>query len=159
MAHHYHFKKGMTVYSNINLNFPFVKITREDLLDYANKKDMFKNSFFLIDEFAIFIGDARRSHSHRNVLLSYFIVMTRKLGIVLALCSQTWNMIEKRVRENTDIFVFCKSYKIEGGVTLIKNELEASNGKKSTLYFEGNDYFDLYDTYEIVDFKDSPEKE
>lgn len=148
-----YYDMGYKIYSNITLSFPHVKITRADLLDYANKKEQFKDSFFLIDEFAIFVGDARRSASDRNIALSYFIVMTRKLNIILGLTSQTWNMVEKRVRENTDIFIECKSFKLSGGVVLIRNRYQASNGKSIEKYFKGNKYFNLYDTLEIVDFK------
>lgn len=148
-----YYDKGYKIFSNIHLTFPHIKISRSDLLDYANRKEQFKNSFFLVDEFAIFVGDSRRSASERNIAISYFIVMTRKLGIILGLTSQTWNMIEKRVRENTDIFIECKSFQLSGGVVLIRNRYQASNGKSLQKYFKGNSYFSLYDTLEIVDFK------
>lgn len=149
-----YYEKGYKVFSNITLKFPHTRISRSELLDYAKRKDSFKNSFFLIDEFAVFVGDSRRSASTRNIAISYFIVMTRKLNIILGLTSQTWNMVEKRVRQNTDIFIACKSFKLNDGTVLIRNDYEASNGKKRTEYFKGNKYFELYDTYEIVDFNE-----
>lgn len=146
--------RGYKIFSNITLiGIKYEKLTLKKLLNYAENEEQFKDAFFIIDEFAIFVGDSRRAMSTRNLAISYFIVMSRKLNICIGLTVQVFGMIEKRVRQNTDILIECKTMKLPSGELLVKNVWNSSTGKVKTNHFIGNEWFKWYDTYEIVNYE------
>lgn len=144
---------GYKILSNMKLNFPYQKITSKDIVEFAKNKKGLYNTIVLIDELHIFL-DSRRSASRKNLIGSYFITQTRKQKVKLLGTTQHRHQIDRRVRDNTDLFIDCE--KIELPTTL--------NGKKVLLFtnhintresyekvrFVGNKYFNLYDTEELI---------
>jgi len=142
---------GFTVYSNIKLEFPHEKLDLQLILDYAKEERQFPRSVFIIDEAHIYL-EARRSASKRNLIISYFILQTRKKDILLLYTTQNFGQVEKRLRDQTDIIVSCfTKHTKKGTFTLNKIQARKMEGvvqRKSV--FKSSDYYNLYDTNEVV---------
>lgn len=142
---------GFTIYSNIHLDFPHKKLDLELILDYANEDKQFPKSVFLIDEAHIYL-EARRSASKRNIVITYFILQTRKKDILLLYTTQNFYQVEKRLREQTDVRISCYTKKVKGRMmTLNKMEVLKMEGtQRHSSIFCSEDYYHLYNTYEVV---------
>jgi archaellum biogenesis ATPase FlaH len=151
-AYEYHLQ-GYSILSNMKLTFPHVKINNRYLQEFAKNKKQIYNSVILIDEFHTFM-DSRRSIKARNLLGSYFITQTRKQKVKLLGTTQHRHQIDRRVRDNTTMFIDCE--KIELPVTYKDNKLLLMTNHINTrdryekVVFIGNDFFELYDTEETI---------
>lgn len=144
-------KYNYDVYSNIVLNFPFKLLTLDDIIEYSNNDKSFNNSVFLIDEAHIFI-DSRSSGSRRNLIISYFILQTRKKNVWLLYTTQYLHQVDKRLRGSTNVFTECyfKSVNDKSFVLNVYNIV--ASFKTITKYntFNAIPFYDLYNTYEVV---------
>lgn len=75
-----------------------------------NELDL-QNASVGVDEFTLY-ADSRSSMG--NKLISYFVLQTRKRNVCLYYTTQNIQMIDRRVREHTQIFIFCKDVGKEG---------------------------------------------
>ena len=75
----------------------------DDLLTFDQE---LQNAFILLDEANLFL-DARRSQSTQNLLISRLITFIRKRQLSILVTTQGWGMLEKRLREQTDLLVEC----------------------------------------------------
>lgn len=150
-AYLYH-RAGYRILSNIKLNFPYETYTLQNLIDFANSGIGLRKVVILLDEAHIFL-DSRSSVSKRNRIISYFLLQTRKKGCHLYYTTQRFGQVDKRLRENTDVTINCSSKKNKDGEQYTLNEVNilTDNGiRTERLIYQSNKYFELYDTYEVV---------
>ena len=148
-----YYKQGFRVLSNMNLNFPYTKIDSNFIVNFAkNKKDIY-DSVILIDELHTFM-DSRRSIKGKNLMGSYFITQTRKQRVKLLGTTQHRHQIDRRVRDNTTLFIDCEKVELpaiykDEKLLLVTNHIN-SRDKYEKSVFIANDYFELYDTEETI---------
>jgi hypothetical protein len=145
------FRKGFTIYSNIHLKFPHIHIGMQELIDYANAETYLDKSIVFLDE-AHTLLDSRNSASKRNKILTYFIVLTRKMGCNLVYTTQRYHQIDKRLRDNSDVVILCDTKTFKGekythNLIMIKEEFKL---RTMTDMFRSRDYYGLYNTRELV---------
>jgi len=151
MAYMLHLK-GYSIYSNIKLNFPFQYFSLDEILSYAENDTNFVNTVFLVDEAHIFM-DSRSSMTKRNMILSYFILQTRKKNVWLFFTTQYYHQIDKRLRASSNAIVECSSKVLDDGRMYALNKFNIVKNQKiieKSFVFHANKYFNLYDTNEVV---------
>jgi hypothetical protein len=151
MAYMLHLK-GYTIYSNIKMKFPFQYFNLDDILSYAENDTNFVNTVFLVDEAHIFM-DSRASMTKRNLILSYFILQTRKKNVWLFFTTQYYHQIDKRLRASSNAIVECSSKVLDDGRMYALNKFNIVKNQKiieKSFVFHANKYFTLYDTNEVV---------
>jgi len=127
----------------------------------------YNNALIIIDEAHLWGLDARDCFSKINKdLVKQFIVQVRKQNVTLLVATQRPRQIDVRLRENADlIYQVRKHAKVNGKwkniiqsenfdrETLIYIELMITHldyDKVKTTGFIANDYYDLYDTSEVI---------
>lgn len=175
-----YYKNGYTVYSNYNLSFPHIKLTKDIILEYTMSRKQFEKSVFCIDEIYLFF-DSRNFSKNANRIFSYFLVQSSKNNVHIFGTAQFLNTIEKRFRENLTFRCFCqrvvydtilKKYNdVENhirflpqfmlnnlyikNVFLIKSQNMFSESFKSNVYYlKSQECFNLYDTKELISLTD-----
>lgn len=145
------YKQGHKIYSNIKLNFPFEYFTLSDIIKYAENDKTFKNAVFIIDEAHIFI-DSRNSMSKKNLIISYFILQTRKKDVTLLYTTQYFHQIDKRLRASTNAIIECYYKNINNNPIALNiiNIMKNNNIIIKKDIFNPKPYFKLYNTYEVV---------
>lgn len=146
------YKRGKKIYANFKLNFPYEPLTMDKLMDMKNDNTDLKDSCVLIDEAHIYL-DSRRSASKVNVVLSYFVLQSRKKSCDIYFTTQFIGQVDKRLRDPAHIYVLCKTRQINSTTHITLNilELRKVEGNETKLKaFVSNPYFELYDTNEIV---------
>lgn len=146
-----YYRSGYKIYSNIHLNFPYTRVGLQDLLDYANANTYLEKSIVIIDEAHVLL-DSRNSASKRNRLVSFFVVLTRKMGCNLLYTTQRFHQIDKRLRDNSDIVISCSTKTFKGtkythNMIMIMTEFGMKTKRE---IFKSSDYFNLYNTKELV---------
>lgn len=148
-----HYLKGYTIYSNINLNKKYFKtwfkLDGQMLVDWVEGDKQFKKAFFILDEVHVYL-DSRMGMSKRNIIISYFILQTRKRDVRLGYTTQFYNQVEKRLRQPTEVIVECQNYNNKGIIINRNIVYVLELNHKFQQQFIANDYFDFYDTNEIV---------
>ena len=149
-----HQLKGYRIYSNIKLSDKYFKdwslINGNMLLEWVNGDKQFNKAFFILDEVHVYL-DSRAGPSKRNILISYFILQTRKRDVRLGYTTQFFNQVDKRLRNPTEILVVCDNYKNDNNELMFCNTVEVQDtGFKFIQTFKGKKYYDYYDTREIV---------
>ena len=120
----YRYKKGTTIYTNMNLKFPkFDGCGKVIALDFKNFMEKFKKKDFklsncvvVLDEIHVFI-DSRRSMSSRNLLFNKFITQSRKRSVDVIYTTQDLNImtflrsgqVDLRTRKLTERIIYCKT--------------------------------------------------
>lgn len=99
------FVKGIPIYSNIWLDFPHKKLDLNTIRKILKSKDINFASVF-IDEITVFM-DCRRSMNELNLLISYFILQSRKRGVKFYFTTQDFDMVDRRLLNHTDIMLEC----------------------------------------------------
>ena len=137
---------GRKVYSNYGLRgVPFEKLDMSKLV--KNELDL-QNASIGIDELTLYC-DSRSSMG--NKLLTYFVLQTRKRNVCLYATTQNISMIDRRVREHTQIFIYCKDIG-QTGYRLFQ-VLDYRYGKyptKQTFKMHIRPWFKYYDTDEVL---------
>jgi len=77
------------------------------LLEYSKNQEQINNTSLAITELHTLI-DSRASGS--NKFITWFFLQLRKRGVNLYGDTQHFGQIDKRVREQTDIFIECQCY-------------------------------------------------
>lgn len=158
------------ILTNIGLNKKVFKtykmITLEDIKNYRNWE--YNNMTVVLDELHTLL-DSRKSFTDINIILSYWFLQSRKRNVNILGTTQFIHQIEKRVRNNIDYLINCSCYKkynknsqyvdekgIPTNFYVYQNLYNHSKNKytRKDLFF-ANEYFYLYDTYEIVDFSNT----
>lgn len=171
LAHQEHLK-GMPVYANYKLTFPFSHLTSAFFRDYS-KFPIFK-ACVCFDELSMYYS-ARRSASKQNLALKPFILQTRKRTLKLFYTAQQTRLVDINIRENTDGLYMVDMYVKHRGKFILKPEdYEGQADDEYLLIYKyynrdgimlrnrviphAERYFSLYDTYEIIQF-DEQKKE
>ena len=157
------YKAGQEIYSNFKLNFPHKRLEFKDMM--ACK---YNNALIIIDEAHLWGLDARDSHSKLNKdLVKQFIVQVRKQGVILIVATQRPRQIDVRLRQNADIIIQARKHARINDKW--RNVIQSENFSKETLIyielmithldvdkvkttgFIANDYYNLYDTSEVIE--------
>lgn len=141
------YKMGYKIYTNYNVEFPHEKLDAVKLMEMGKE---LHNCAMGVDELQTMI-DSRNSMSIRNKLISYFILQTRKRNVVLFGTTQHERMIDIRLRQQTDYWVFCQ--RIGKSSKFVYRVVDGPTGivvKKCR--YDGRRFFGMYDTEEIIDF-------
>jgi len=109
-----------------------------------------------IDEITVFM-DCRRSQSKMNLLISYFILQTRKRNVQLYYTTQDFSMTDLRLQKYTKIMVLCDFIYDENEEQIdnwrhytvidIRNKYRP---KISRFNMNISKYYDIYDTDEVI---------
>lgn len=127
-----------------------------DILEKNKTHENINNVSVGIDEITVFM-DCRRSSSKMNLLLSYFVLQTRKKNVQLYYTTQDLNMIDIRLFKHTDVVVFCDFIYNDEDV-LVDNwrkytiiDFRDRRKPKIVKYkLKISPYYDLYDTKEVI---------
>lgn len=155
---------GRKIYSNIHLSFPYTPIDYRDVIECKYSK-----ATVLIDEVHLLLG-ARRSMSKVNDLItSSFCSQIRKQDLRLYLTTQRIQKIDTRLRSECDFRVQCDRWVFDNklnkwehktyndgltpksALTIIKAKvMDLSKNAFVYDYFIANEYYKMYNSYEIV---------
>jgi len=141
-------KQGYKVFTNTPFTFPHEMITKQMLIDYYNTEVEWKKAVFFLDEAHMFL-DSRRSGSGVSLIITYFILQTRKRGVKLVYTTQDKDQVDKRLRQQTEIDVYCDIHDYYGK-KIIQNEVYEGDMMKKRFFFIGDDYFQKYDTTKLI---------
>lgn len=154
--------QGKTVYSNVHLMFPYIPLRYDDIVNFR-----LNNAIVIIDE-AHQLLPSRRSLSKRSVkIVDGFISMVRKKNLELYMSTQMLIKIDIRIREEQDFYYKCSKWSFLNGhwqevthnydlpydvpIMISLKVIELFSGNDIQLSFIGNNYFNMYDSKEIID--------
>jgi len=155
------YKKGLPVYSNVALNFPYIPLDYNDIVECR-----LKNGIVIIDEIHLLLP-SRNSTSKRNrEICDGFLSMVRKKKLEVYGSTQTTRKVDIRFREERDFLYICTKYYQSEGIfkialtnydyprqipIMIKLDvLEEFSGNTLTFSFIGNSLFDLFDSTQVI---------
>ena len=155
------YNKGITIYSNVHLNFPYIPLKYEDIINCKLHHGM-----VIIDEVHLLLP-SRNSMSKRNRLIcDGFLSMVRKKNLELYGTTQTLRKVDVRFREEQDFIYICSKWGYHNGEwsELIHNYdlpldvpiminlkvIESFSMQEITINFIGNPYFFMYDSEQII---------
>jgi len=166
---------------NILTNFGLKEISydfliKKMLLEYSQNQEQINNTSIGITELHTII-DSRNSAA--NKFMTWFFLQLRKRGVTLYGDTQHFGQIDKRVRDETDMFIECQTYLLtetvdgkpslkptfkkeftdeEFSILFIKNKCYTKfiiNGilgyKIKSYYFKASQVAKYYDTNEVID--------
>ena len=138
------FKKGFQIYTNYKINFKHVYIDKlEDI-------EKIKSGIALMDELWTWL-DARAPASKRNMYATQIFAKTRKRGNVWYYTMQVSNMIDRRVRQYSDILVFPEVYLDKNNIPYkVRLELYDKFYNRTAIEFNPKPILNMYDTKEEV---------
>jgi len=151
------FKEGKEVYADYHLKFDYTHINT--LLDITNIEDT-KNKIFLFDECWI-SADSREFMSKQNILISRFMLQSRKKNFDVISSAQDIGQIERRIRLVNDIILLPeilnrednndpKSKPIEIVVEKYHKDVSGNYNFTNKTIYDVRGVCDLYDTSEII---------
>lgn len=155
-----YYKKGMTIYSNYHLNFPYERLDKTTFDELISETRQLQDCVILLDELHIWL-DSRSSGKKKNKTITYFILQTRKRNVRLLFSTQHFHQVDKRLRDTVDILTYCtnvtdkQSLVQDGNETIFimqESFFQYEPDKVVKRVFKANPYFILYDTREIIDF-------
>lgn len=150
--------RGYRIISNYGLSFPHEKLDFGDLFLMAEEQTPLGNVVIALDEVHILL-DSRSGMSNTNKVVSFWLNQTRKMKVALFYTTQHAHQIDKRLRANTNIFVFCEGLHVTKGgrrYFICYNELTDGDYFKRDI-FVGDPYFRYYNTDEVIAFIDRKE--
>ena len=136
-------KKGLKVYSNYELKFPYVPIKTVD--DVLGMKD----GFFAGDELWHWL-DSRASMSKKNQVIGNFLLTSRKKGVNFAFTAQSFGQIDIRIRRVCD-FLAMPQLNVQETICRLLIFSYPSLSLIKAYKFKTQPIFDLYNTNEVVD--------
>jgi len=109
-----------------------------------------------IDEITVFM-DCRRSQSKMNLLMSYFILQTRKRNVQLYATTQDLSMVDLRLWKYVNMIVICDFTYDDNGDEVkdwrhytVVDKRKKYDWKLSRFKLDISKYYELYDTNEVV---------
>jgi hypothetical protein len=168
------FSKGKNILTNFGMNkINYNFLSKKMLLDYSQNQEQIKNTSIGITELHTVI-DSRASG--KNKFMTWFFLQLRKRGVTLYGDTQHFGQIDKRVRDETDLFIECQTFLLnpetgklnpsfkkeftpeEFDNLFIKNKcyikfiISGVKGYKiKSYYFKAKDVAPYYDTNEVID--------
>lgn len=140
---------GYPVICNYHVKFPATYMSFSKI---ATLPPELEKSTMGFDELGIG-ADSRNFFSKRNNNIGKLITQLRKRKCLLYYTVQRFNLVDKRIRQQTDKFIFMEKTDRKGKfifrmVDAVTQELTHKS------VFKGYKFFDLYDTYEIIDLEE-----
>lgn len=164
-------KRGKSIYSNVHLNFKYNKLKYDDIINCR-----LNDCIVILDEIHLLLS-ARRSLSKLNQeICDNFLSMARKQNTEIYGTTQTARKVDIRYREEADYIYKCTKYVWDFKKNIWLEVLhtypfpkqypimiditaeETYSGIAKNMFFIANDYFDKYDTRQIVRVEGLPEK-
>jgi len=159
-------KYGKKIYSNFHLNFPHMILTFEQMLACE-----FNNAVVVVDEAQNFGFDSREAMKRGNIALQKkFISQIRKQDVTFWASFQRLNMADSRLRSQSEWYFDCKKflyqdskfieiiqskkYPKDAKIIIDINTLHLDTGKEGKIRFIANNYYDLYDTRQVIETQD-----
>ena len=144
-------KYGLTVYSNIKLNYSYIPLT-----NYQQIIDAPANSIFLIDEISTIFH--ARDWSKFPTDLLFQILQCRKRRKMIVATAQRFGHVDKLLRDITSEVVTCRKY-WRFQTYRIYDAWEIENAQNLDLvkplkrggWFVLNKHYSQYDTSELID--------
>ena len=141
-------EEGYKVFTNTPFKFEHEIITKQMLIDYYNTDTNFDKAIFFLDEAHMFL-DSRRGTSGLSLIITYFVLQTRKRGVKLIYTTQDKDQVDKRLRQQTEVDVYCDIHDYKGK-KVIQNDIHEGEVFKKRLFFIADDYYDMYDTTKLI---------
>lgn len=159
-----YYKAGKTIYSNIDLSFPYKQLDYNDIINYK-----LENAVVILDEIHQLLP-SRRSLSKINVkICDGFLSMVRKKRLIIYGSTQTQRKVDVRFREEADYIHLCEKWAyinkrwlqisesedldIKIPIMVASTILQTFSGITVHDSFVGNNYYNLYDTTQIIEVK------
>lgn len=153
---------GFTIYSNVNLNFPYKALDYNDIINYK-----LENAMVIIDEIHQLLPSRLSMRSINRKICDGFLSMVRKKGLEVYGTTQYERKVDVRYREEKDYFYYCTKWVNLGNgwkettleypkktPVMIKLDIyDMFSGEKITKSFLANEYFSMYDTRQIIEIK------
>lgn len=157
-----YFKKGFKIYSNIHLKFKYEKLNYEKII-----KCEYHDCIILLDEIHLLLGSRTSMSKKNDAITTSFCSQLRKQNVTILASSQRLGKIDKRLRSELTFLIECDRYVFQNNQfiykayddrttdkntpTFIKCTVTDVNTEQSVKhYFCANEYFNLYDSHEIV---------
>lgn len=164
-------QKKSAIFANYGLTFPFTKLTDDFFKDYS-ALPIFDCAVGM-DEISVYYS-SRGAMCKRNKHMSKFIVQTRKRNVNLYYTAQQASLVDVRIRNNTDYYIYPKMfirdkkgkilnksptyrYKEDSGheLFIIVETVKKADGPAKAVrrvlrHVERQ--IEMYDTYQIIDF-------
>lgn len=155
------YKRGYTVYSNVHLKFPYVKLRYKDIIDCK-----LKNGAVILDEIHLLLPARNCMRTINRNICDGFLSMVRKKNLEVYGTTQYERKVDVRFREEADFKYFCSKYAYinNSWVEVLHNQNlnrnipimikldveEEFSGQNLTMKFIANKYFSLYDTNQVI---------
>ena len=156
-------QSGKIVMTNMtSVSFQDKPLYFEELLQDVQDNHALNDIALGLDEVHIFL-DSRSAMSKSSKVASYFILQTRKRNVNLYITSQHIGQVDLRLRNMLDRVYICENLKDEEGNKtdlfryIVLDYTETTPAKHSFL-LDGRKIYELYDTSEIIDMFEEPEK-
>lgn len=146
------YANGHKIVANYHLNFPFKYMSFQKV---AELPPDIKNATLGFDELGIG-ADSREFFKKRNSGIGKLITQIRKRNCLMYYTVQRLNLIDKRIRQQTDKYILLEKT-ANHGISVLRL-LEGWNTEmlaKTT--FDGRRFFDMYDTNEIIEAEEMEE--
>jgi len=157
--------KGRTIYSNIHLKFPYEPIDIEQI-----KNCELENGVVIWDEMHNVLSSRRFMKKLSIIICDGFMSMVRKKDLDVFGTTQLLRKLDVRIRDERDYTFECFKFVFVNNewINWIRPDREIPKGspvmiqvdrydmqtlEKNTIYFNANDFYNLYDTKEIVKIK------
>jgi len=160
MAYEY-YKAGKSVYSNVSLNFPYIKINYKDIIEHN-----LENGIVILDEIHLLLPARASMRNSSRKICDGFLSMVRKKGLVIYGSTQTLRKVDIRFRDERDFTYIATKYAYinKNFIEVLHNQnlnkkipiiiklevQETFSGQTINTQFLGNDLFKLYNTSEII---------
>jgi len=164
-------KFGKTVYSNVHLNMNYKPINYNDIVA-CNLMD----AVVLIDEVHLLLPSRRALSRLNTEICDNFLSMARKQNTEIFGSTQTLRKVDVRFREEADYIYQCTKYVYNENTNtwvealhthifddsvpiLIEVEVtETYSLEQKTIIFLGNEYFNMFDTRQVIKIEGLPDK-
>jgi len=140
------YDRSRKIISNYHLQFDFNYMT---LTDISELPDEVQNATIGLDELQVG-ADSRRALSKANLGITKLATQLRKRVCILYYTTQRFNLVDKRMRDQTDYIITSEATGKEG-IFKIKIMDRGTGDILKEKIFDGKPVFDLYDSWEIVD--------
>ncbi len=140
--------EGYKIFSNITLfDIPYTKV---DFLQLSKFPEWLRDGIVVMDEMTL--GADAYNFLHKQVRdITKFVVQIRKRNLMFIYITQDFSTIAKRLRGQTDYYYEFHAGSIGGtsqiNVFNLRNQFEFIQ----TIPFDGRNYFDFYNTNEIIE--------
>jgi hypothetical protein len=159
-----YYKAGLTIYSNVHLNFPYKKLNYKDIIDCK-----LENGLVIIDEIHLLLPARNSMRKINREICDSFLSMVRKKGLIIYGSTQIDRKVDVRFREEKDFLHICKKFAFYNEIwsEVMHNQnlnkdvpimidiesIETFSGNSIKFNFIANPFFKLYDTKQIIKIK------